>query len=310
MRCVLLSDTLDLRALFGPALAAVADRVEIVDHPAEHPDDVRLALGWNPPQDAFARYPNLAAICSIGAGADNLLACPGLPESVAVVRVVDPDQARAMSHFVLWHLIGHQRRFSAYAENQRAGRWQRLGQRAAAEVPVGILGYGRIGRQVAADIAALGFPVAAWSRSPGADEPGLARHHGADGLAALLARTEVLVNLLPLTPETTGLLDAARLRRLRPGAFLIHVGRGPQLVEADLLAALDDGTLAGAALDVFAREPLDAGHPFWRHPRIAVTPHEACDASDAAVAAAVAATAEALEAGRPIPHAVDRMRGY
>ncbi|MEH3147826.1 MAG: glyoxylate/hydroxypyruvate reductase A [Methylobacterium frigidaeris] len=310
MRCVLLSRTLDLRALFGEALAA-ADRVEIVDHPAGSPEDVRLALGWNPQPEAFARYPNLAAICSIGAGADNLLACPGLPEQVAVVRVVDPDQARAMSHFVLWHLIGHQRRFRTYAENQRAGRWQRLGQRPAAEVPVGLLGYGRIGRQVASDLAALGFPVLAWSRGPAAEEePGIARFHGTDGLAAMLGRTGVLVNLLPLTPDTAGLLDAALFRRLPPGAFLIQVGRGPHLVESDLLAALEDGILAGAALDVFASEPLDPGHPFWCHGRITVTPHEACDASAAAVAATLARTADALRSGHPIPDAVDRARGY
>ncbi|MFE1598841.1 2-hydroxyacid dehydrogenase [Methylobacterium sp. ID0610] len=311
LRCVLLSTTLDLARHFGPVLAEVADVIEAVPHPvAEGAGDVPMALAWFPPADAFAQYPNLRAVCSIAAGVDSLLACPGLPPDVAVVRVVDPDQARAMSCFVLWHVIGHQRRFRTYAENQARAAWRPLGQRPAGEITVGLLGYGRMGAQVAADLAALGFTVLAWSRSERPPEAAVAHHHGAEGLAALLARTDVLVNLLPLTPETKGILDASLFRRLKPGATLVQVGRGAHLVEADLLAALDDGPLGAAALDVFAVEPLPEAHPFWRHPKIVVTPHEACDASPQAVAAMLRATATALRAGEPIPHAVDRGRGY
>ncbi len=308
--CVLLSATTDLRGLFGTALAEIADHVEILDHPASNPERVRLALGWRPPADALARYPNLAALCSIAAGVDNLLACPGRPPDLPVVRVVDTDQARAMSGFVLWHVIGHQRRFAAYAENQRDRVWRRLYSRDASAVPVGILGYGKIGRRVAADLAALGFPVRAWSRTPQAADPGITHHHGPDGLAGMLGETEVLVNLLPLTPETRGILDARLFSSLRPGGVLIQVGRGEHLIEADLLAALETGHLAGAALDVFAAEPLPPEHPFWDHPAIRITPHEACEASPRAVARTLLATAEAVREGRMPPDTVDVARGY
>ena len=308
--CVLLSATTDLRRLFGAALGEIADRVEILDHPAPEPERVRLALAWRPPADALPRYPNLAALCSIAAGVDNLLACPGRPPDLPVVRVVDPDQARAMSGFVLWHVIGHQRRFQTYAENQRDRVWRRLYPRDASAVPVGLLGYGQIGRRVAADLAALGFPVRAWGRTPQTAGPGVIHHHGPEGLAAMLPESEVLVNLLPLTPETGGLLDAALLARLRPGGYLIQVGRGEHLVEAALLASLASGPLAGAALDVFATEPLPASHPFWDHPAIRVTPHEACEASPQAVARTLLAAAEAVREGRIPPGAVDAARGY
>ncbi|MGX7703970.1 2-hydroxyacid dehydrogenase [Methylobacterium sp. Gmos1] len=308
--CVLLSTTTDIRGLYGDALRTIADRVEILDHPAENPERVRLALGWRPPADAFARYPNLAALCSIAAGVDNLLACPGRPPDLPVVRVVDPDQARAMSGFVLWHVIGHQRRFATYAENQRDRVWRRIYPRDAGAVPVGVLGYGRIGRRVAGDLAALGFPVRAWSRTPQSPDPGVTHHHGPDGLAEMLGDSEVLVNLLPLTPETRGILDARLLARLRPGGYLVQVGRGEHLVEADLLAALASGHLAGAALDVFATEPLPPAHPFWDHPVIRVTPHEACDASPRAVARTLLAAADAVREGRLPPDTVDPARGY
>lgn len=310
VRCVLLSSTLDLAGLFGPVLAGIADAVEAVPHPAPEPETVRLALAWFPPADAFARYPDLRAVCSIAAGVDSLLACPGLPAGVPVVRVVDPEQARAMSCFVLWHVLGHLRRFRTYAENQAKALWRPLGQRAAGEVTVGLLGYGRMGARVAADLAALGFPVLAWSRSPRAPQAGVDLLSGESGLADLLPRTDVLVNLLPLTPQTRGILNAGLFARLKPGATLVQVGRGDHLVEGDLLAALDGGRLAGAALDVFATEPLPPAHPFWRHPKIVVTPHEACDASPQAVAAMLCATAQAISAGLPVPNAADVARGY
>ena len=157
MRCVLVSKSFDLRGYLGPQFMRAADRIEIISHPHEGPaTDVRLAVAWHPPDDAFERYPNLQAVCSIGAGVDNILACPSLRPNVDVIRVVDPAQAQMMSGFVAWHVIGHQRRFAAYQAQQREERWQRLGLRRAQDVPVGILGFGEIGRTVAADLALLG----------------------------------------------------------------------------------------------------------------------------------------------------------
>jgi glyoxylate/hydroxypyruvate reductase A len=313
MRCVLVSKSLDLRFYLGPELARAADRIEIVSHPDDgSATDVRLAVAWHPPDDAFERYPNLQAVCSIGAGVDNILACPSLRPDIDIIRVVDPAQAQLMAGFVAWHVIGHQRHFAAYQAQQREQRWQRLGLgvRRPQDVPVGILGFGEIGRRVATDLALLGFPVMAWSRTAKPMPPGISGFDGTDGLDAMLGQTEVLANLLPLTPETRGILNHRTFTRMVRGGYLIQVGRGEHLVEADLLAALESGQLAGAALDVFATEPLAPHHPFWRHPRIAVTPHDACEVSREAIGATFRATAEAIRAGRRPPHAIDRARGY
>ena len=311
MRCVLLSHTLDLRDLLAAEIARLDGRVTFVDHPdTEAPADVRLAVAWHPPADAFDRYPNLQAACSIGAGADSILACPSLRETIAVVRVVEPAQAQMMSGFVIWHAVWHQRRFGTYLSRQRERVWQRLPMRAAHEVSVGILGYGAIGARVAADLAGLGFPVKVWSRTARPASPGVMGFHGADGLLAMVSGTEVLVNLLPLTAETRGLLNRDLFGRMRRGGYLIQVGRGEHMVEDDLLQALDSGQLSGAALDVFLAEPLPPTHPFWSHPGIVLTPHDACDVTLPAVGDAILATAEALAAGRPPPNTIDRARGY
>ncbi|KRR18985.1 glyoxylate/hydroxypyruvate reductase A [Bradyrhizobium lablabi] len=311
MRCVLVSKSLDLRGYLGAQFLRAAGRIEIVNHPHHGPaTDIRLAVAWHPPDDAFDHYPNLQAVCSIGAGVDNILTCPSLRPDVEVIRVVDPAQAQMMSGFVAWHVIGHQRRFAAYQAQQREERWQRLALRRAQDVPVGILGFGEIGRTVATDLAQLGFPVMAWSRTAKETPPGISGFAGAAGLDAMLGQTEVLVNLLPLTPETRGILNRTTFARMYRGGYLIQVGRGEHLVEADLLAALESGQLAGAALDVFATEPLAPRHPFWRHPRIVVTPHDACEVSVEAIGATFRATAEAIRAGRRPPHSIDRARGY
>ncbi|SHJ57409.1 glyoxylate/hydroxypyruvate reductase A [Bradyrhizobium lablabi] len=311
MRCALVSGSLDLRDYLGAEFKRIAERIEIVDHRQNRPDkDIRLAVAWHPPDDAFAYYPNLQAVCSIGAGVDNIIACPSLRPDIDVVRVVDPAQAQMMSGFVLWHVIWHQRRFAAYLDQQRDGIWRRQHQRAAQDVPVAILGYGEIGQRVAADLARLGFPVMVWSRSAKPTPPSVKGFHGASGLSAMLAETEVLVNLLPLTQETTGILNSELFNTMRRGGYLIQVGRGEHLVDDDLLAAFESGQLAGAALDVFAAEPLVQSHPFWRHPKIVVTPHDACEVRVEAVASTLIATADAIRTGQRPPHAIDRQRGY
>jgi glyoxylate/hydroxypyruvate reductase A len=215
-----------------------------------------------------------------------------------------------MSGFVVWHVIWHQRRFKTYLDQQRDGIWQRLGQRGAQEVSVGILGYGEIGQRVASDLAQLGFPVMVWSRTVRPTPPSIKGFHGRSGLDAMLGGTEVLVNLLPLTHETHGILDRNLFGRMRRGGYLVQVGRGEHLVDHDLLAALDSGQLEGAALDVFAAEPLTPQHPFWRHPKIVVTPHDASEVRLEAVAATLVATADAISTGQRPPYAIDRQRGY
>jgi glyoxylate/hydroxypyruvate reductase A len=310
LHCVLLSRTLNLRKHLASEIARLDGRITFVDHLDGNAEHVTLAVAWNPPADAFDHYPNLKAVCSIAAGADSIVMNPSLRDGIEVVRVVEPAQAEMMSTFVIWHVIWHQRRFATYLAQQRDKVWKRLGQRTTQQVPVGILGYGAIGARVAADLAALGFPVKVWSRSAKPTPAGITGFHGANGLAAMLAETEILVNLLPLTSETTGILNAETFARMPRGGYLIQVGRGEHLVEADLLAALDSGQLSGASLDVFVGEPLKPDHPFWSHPGIMLTPHDACDVTLPAVGQTIWATAEAVQAGVRPKDAVDRGRGY
>jgi glyoxylate/hydroxypyruvate reductase A len=311
MRCALISRKLNLRDYYGTALARIADRIETIEHPAgPAANDVEMALAWHPHPDAFSHYPNLKAVCTIGAGADNILACPSLPPDVHVVRVVDPAQGELMAGFIIWHVIWYQRRFATFMAQQKAKIWKRLDQRRPADVTVALMGYGQIGQRAAESLRHLGFPVLAWSRTPKQTPAGVRSFHGADGLLAMAAEADVLVNLLPLTPETRGILDRTVFQRLRPGGYLVQVGRGEHLVEADLLAALASSHLSGASLDVFAVEPLPQDHAFWDHPQIVMTPHDACDISAHALMTTMLDTAAAVRSGQRPPHAVDRERGY
>ena len=311
LRCVLLSTTLDLRGYLAQEMAKLDGKVTFVDHlDGSDPADVQMAIGWHPPADAFDHYPNLKAVCSIAAGADSLLHCPSMRDGIDIVRVVEPAQAEMMSGFVAWHAISHQRQMGVYQQQQRDKVWRRQPQRSAADVPVGILGYGAMGARVASDLATLGFPVKVWSRTAKPTTSGVLGFSGADGLDRMLDDTEVLVNLLPLTTETRGILSASLFAKLRRGAYLIHVGRGPHMVDADVFAALDSGQLSGAAIDVFPVEPLPADSPFWTHPKIVLTPHDACDASMTAIGKTIRATAESVQAGFKPKDTVDRARGY
>jgi len=311
MRCVLVSTRMDLRKFLGSELARISGRIEVVDHRDSGTDaDVRMALAWHPPADAFERYPNLQAVSSTGAGVDSIVTCPSIRPGVDIIRVVDPAQAQMMAGFVAFHVIAHQRRFATFQTQQREQLWRTLPQRAASSMPVGLLGFGAMGQAVAATLVSLGFPVMAWSRTAKPAAAQVKTFHGRDGMMEMLGETEVLVSLLPLTAETVGILDRRVFASVRCGGYLIQVGRGEHTVEDDLLAALDSGQLSGAALDVFNTEPLPKESPFWRHPNVVVTPHDACDASPRAVADMLLSIADALQAGTRPANTVDRARGY
>lgn len=309
--CVLLSRTINLRKYLADEIARLEGKVTFVDHlDGTDAADVQMAVGWYPPDDAFDVYPNIKAACSIAAGADSLLHCPSMRDGIDIVRVIEPAQAEMMSGFVLWHAIYHQRQMGVYLQQQRDRVWRRLSQRGASEIPVGILGYGAIGARVASDLATLGFPVKVWSRTAKPVSGNVTGFHGADGLDRMLDDTEILVNLLPLTTETHGILNASLFGKLRRGAYLIHVGRGGHMVEQDVFAALDSGQLSGAAIDVFPIEPLPKDAPFWSHPKIVLTPHDACDVTMIAIGGTIRATADAVRAGVKPKDLVDRGRGY
>ena len=309
MNGVLVSATLKLDRLFRQAFAAEDSSVELFSpEEVRDPAAIDFALAWRPPHGLLKRYPNLKVVCSIAAGVDNILADPELP-NVPVVRMVDPEQAETMALFVIWHVIWYQRRFDLYLEQQAKRVWQRQPQRSAGETTVGILGLGRMGAVAAERLAGLGYPVIGWARGP-RELPGVEVVTGSEGLKTLLARADALVNLLPLTAETNGLLDADFFATMKPGAYLIQMGRGPHLVETDLLSAIDSGHLTGASLDVFEEEPLPPEHAFWAHPRVLVTPHCASDVTTGLVAAQTLAAARAAVSGRPIPNVVDKTASY
>jgi len=290
-----------------------ARRVVTLEEPFD-PRAIRFALSWAHPPGALARLPNLEVIFSLGAGVDHLFADPHLPEK-PIVRVVDPDLRDRMSEWVVMQALNHLRQLRRYERQQRERVWaDDPDQPKASDVQVSVLGLGVLGQDAAKKLRALGFPVAGWSATP-KSIPGVACFSGADGLEALLARTDILVVLLPLTHATRGMVNASLIAKLKPqgrlgGPILINAGRGGLQVEADILAALEEGRLNGASLDVFETEPLPAASPLWAHPKVYVSPHNAAVSAPGAIAAAIARQIEAHERGEPLTNVVDRKRGY
>jgi glyoxylate/hydroxypyruvate reductase A len=288
-------------------------RVVVAGSSDYDPAEVRYALAWKPPEGLLAGLPNLRTIFSLGAGVDHILSDPTLPD-VPLARIVDPDLTMRMTEWVVLQVLFHHRQTFGYMRQQRERHWDEIRQPAAKDVRVGIMGLGVLGRDAVEVIARLGFDTAGWSRSP-QEIPGVACFHGKEGFDAFLARTDILVSLLPLTPETQGLIDRRLLAKLPRdgalgGAVLINAGRGGQQVEADVLAALDDGTLIGASLDVFETEPLPANSPLWSHPKVLVYPHVAAVSDANALTRLILRQIERVEAGLPPEHLVDRTRGY
>jgi glyoxylate/hydroxypyruvate reductase len=277
------------------------------------PADIAYACAWKPPPGLLAGFPGLKVIFSLGAGVDHLVGDPSLP-ALPLVRVVDADLTMRMSEYVALHVLMHHRRVRLYDRQQRERRWHDHHQPAASEVNVGVMGLGVLGADAAAVLARLGFRVAGWSRSP-RHLPGIACYDGSDGLDAFLARTEILVCLLPHTPATEGILDLGLFRRLKRdgaqgGAVLINAGRGRLQVDAGILAALAEGSLAAATLDVFAQEPLDPASPLWTHPAVTITPHNAAESDPRAIAVNVLEQIARFERGLPLDHVIDPRAGY
>lgn len=273
----------------------------------------RFACVWRPPAGLLARLPNLEVIFNLAAGVDPLLADPSLP-AVPLVRIVHPNLTMRMVEYVVLHVLLHHRRQRLYDVQQRARVWHGHEQPAASEVTVGLMGIGAIGAAIARVLRQIGFAVIGWSRTPKVLD-GVEVFAGAAGLEPFLRRTEILACLLPHTPATEAIIDLSLLRRLKRdgaagGAYLINAGRGRLQVDADILAALDEGTLAGASLDVFPVEPLPPESPFWAHPKVIVTPHNAGDLAPSELVAGVLAQMRRHEEGLPLQHVVDRARGY
>ena len=279
-----------------------------------NPADIEYAAAWLPPPNVLKDLPNLKVIFSLGAGVDAILKDPTLPRDKPIVRVNDPDLTGRMAEYVVLHVLMHHRQQRRLDENQKRRVWDSFPTHAAKGLSVGIMGMGVMGAESAMRLRDLGFRVAGWSRSPKAI-PGVESFAGDGEFDAFLARTDVLVSLLPATPETDGIINRATIRKLsRKGPFgapiVINAGRGRQQVADDILAALDAGELHAATLDVFTVEPLPPESPLWTHPKVTVTPHCAADSDPETICAYVARQIATHKAGGPLENLVDLARGY
>ena len=280
-------------------------KIEVWEPGARQAD---YAVVWSPPQRFMDEQRALKGIFNIGAGVDALLHL-ALPQDAIVVRIDDGGMALQMAEFVSHAVIRHFREFDAYANEAAQMRWAFRRPRERKDFPVGIMGLGVLGQRVAAALTAFEFPVRGWSRNP-KQLRGVESFAGDTQFGAFLKGTRVLVCLLPLTPQTAGIMDRETLSRLMPGGYVINVARGAHLVDLDLLALIDSGHLAGAALDVFRTEPLPPEHPFWRHPLITVTPHTSARTMRDESVAQIARKMLAMERGEPVAGVVDVNRGY
>ena len=282
---------------------------------AEYFGAVRYAMVWKPPAGLLNCLPRLEVIFNLGAGVDAILSDPTVPKGPPIVRVVDPNLTMRMTEWVTLQVLMQHRRMPMYLDQQRKRYWNdSVEQHLASAVTVGFLGLGVLGQDAARVLHVLNFNVLGWSRTP-KTVAGVETFSGSEGLDRMLARTDILVCLLPLTRETRGFLNAALFAKLKRGGplggpVLINAGRGPEQVETDILAALDDGRLAGASLDVFETEPLSAGSPLWTHPKVIITPHNAADSDPASLSRYVLRQIGRYERGEPLENVIDRVLGY
>ena len=307
---VCLCDLYNLKEFFGEHFTADNPWINLLlPEEVSDPESIQHALAFSPGPKAFESYPNLRLVSCAGAGVDALLDNPGLKADVEVSRVIIPEQAQMIAGFAIWYINGWQRRMWEYASLQSVKNWHPINRTPPSAFPVGILGFGKIGGTLARTLQALGYPVTAYG-STARKEGDLTVLSGSQGLIDLAKNSCAIVNLLPLTEDTHGLLAAEFFANMRDDAILIHLGRGSHLIDEDLIKALDLGRPAMAALDVFMEEPLPLEHPFWEHEKIMLTPHVAGDAEYRAVAQFIANGIRQFENGNSPEGLVDRNRGY
>lgn len=290
-----------------------AERAVVLEPDGADDPAIGYAVVWRHRPGSLARLPNLKGIFSIGAGVDHILSDPGLPD-VPVIRVVDGNLTRHMVDYVAWRVLDHHRQGMLYRAQQPKKIWHEPPQRPAGDISVGIMGLGQLGQAAAQALRALGFAVNGWSRTPRPVES-VATYAGDAGLVPFLNATDILVVLLPLTPATEGMIDHALLKELRRrnglgGAVLVNAGRGRLQKDADILRALDDGTLKEASLDVFEVEPLPEASPLWTHPKVFVTPHAAATSDPNHLVPPMLDAMDAIDRGETPKNVVNRKAGY
>ena len=298
----------DARAWRDALAAELPDLDFRVDPEIGDPADIRYALAWLPPKGFFARFPNLQLVTNLGAGVDALVRRDDLVP-VKFSRLSDPGMVAMMTSYVVFAVTRYARDIPVFERAKARGEWEYVHPRALSEIKVAVLGLGELGGPAAAMLATMGFTVSGWSRSP-KDIPGVASHTGREGLERVLSQNEIIVSLLPLTPDSRGLLGAAEFARMPKGAKFINASRGAVVDEAALIAALRSGQVGEATLDVFETEPLPKGHPLWSLDNVLITPHMASITVPALAARDVAESIRRVRQGLPPLHEVDPGRGY
>ncbi|WP_088341160.1 2-hydroxyacid dehydrogenase [Robiginitalea sediminis] len=290
-------------------LRSKAPDIPVYDYKDSFPkEEIRMAAVWKHPAGSLSAFPNLLGIQGLGAGVDFILEDPDADPGIPVMRVVDPYLASDMAEYVLAQIMAYLRGLYVHASDKGQKKWNPAPYRRIEDLRVGIMGMGQLGTAVAGLLGRTGFRVQGWARTP--KNASVEVYHGPKGLPDFLQQSDVLVCLLPLTPETQGILSASLLEGLPQGAFLINVARGPLLVDQDLIDALDTGRLSAACLDVFHQEPLPREHLFWEHPNVWITPHVASVTDPDSVADQVIRNYRALIEGRPPENLIDRRKGY
>lgn len=292
------------------ALKKEAPDIEVMTYDeVEDKSKVLFALVWNHPRGILKDYPNLKCVSSMGAGVDHIMTDPDIPEQVKVARIVDPLLSQDLAEFALALIMNHMRGITHYKLLEHKATWKKSRYLRMSDVNIGIMGTGMIGNHVATFLHSCGFSVAGWGKNPG--KPGdYPRYHGNDQLDVFLQKANILICLLPLTPETQGILNKNTLEKLPRGAFVINLGRGGHVVDKDLMDTLDTGHLSGASLDVFEQEPLPREHPFWQHHRIQVTPHIASLTTPESVAPQIIENYRRAISNQPLLNLVNREEGY
>ena len=296
--------------LWKNAVLEVDSSLKVYSYLEEHPkDEITMAIIWKHPVGSLSNYPNLKCIASAGAGVDYIFEDPTRPQNIPITRIVDPYLASDMSEHVLAVILAHLKNLNTYKLKQVENVWEPIEYRRIKDVTVGILGLGELGALTASDLSKVGFKVQGWSRSK-KNIDNLKTVSGKDALSDFLASTDVLVCLLPLTPETENFLNKSLLEQLPQNAYVINVARGGHLVDGDLLMLLDNGHLSGACLDVYHTEPLPQAHPFWNHKKIHMTPHYASVSDTNSVVPQLLENYKRLQQNEELKHTVDIEKGY
>ncbi|MEZ4935652.1 MAG: glyoxylate/hydroxypyruvate reductase A [Saprospiraceae bacterium] len=273
------------------------------------PEAIQFAAVWKAPAGVLSEFPNLKAVQSLGAGVEHIFDFQKINKQTPVARIIDPQLSEDMWEYILMLVLNYLKNTPIYFQQQLKKEWKQWRYKTIKETTVSILGLGKIGGHVAGKFSQIGFNVQGWSNSE-KNIKGVKSFFGKNGFNEILNTTDILINILPLTPDTTGILNKTNLSKLKKGAYLINVGRGGHLIDTDLLELIDAGHLSGAALDVFQEEPLPGNHPFWEHPKITVMPHVAGLTNPATAVSQIIENYERMKRGEELMNVVSRGKRY